>query len=539
MLKQLRISNIILIESEQIDFKEGFNVISGETGSGKSAIMNSINLICGERTDIGMLRRGAEKGAVEAIFDIDRVKDVGMILNEAGIEHAPGDELLIRREIHATGKSRAFVNNQSAQLSLLKKIGDQLLDIAGQHANQRLLSLEQHRLIIDTYGELEQEVKEFGRQWIKENTLRKELETLLQGEAQRLRDIEVCRMELEELVEAKLKEGEEEELFAEYTLLTNAEELASHVSEINQALSGERNPIVPLLNRQKANFEHLLKLDPSLTETSKAFDNALLELQEISYTIRNYLNHIEHNPSRAHDVNERLTLINRLKRKYGSNIIEIHLYQESTKIKLDALENTDSHIEELQLQLQKLEKENQNLCQKLSKDRQLAAKKLEGTIISELRALNMPKVEFIVELTIQKCNQSGQDRIEFYLIPNVGEHKIPVRECASGGELSRLMLALQTTLSGKQQTPTLIFDEIDANIGGETASVVGEKLKSIGEKHQVLCITHFPQVARQADHHLQISKEEREGRTRTLVTSLNEAERQHELDRMLGLTTVQ
>lgn len=534
MLKQLHISNIILIESAEIHFEKGLNVLSGETGSGKSAIMDALSLAAGERTDIGLIRKGAERAVVEAIFDIDHIPSVSEALDEAGIDHRKGEELIIRREINASGKSRAFINSQLAQIGLLRKVSCDLLDIIGQHANQRLLSTDQHRKIVDIYGGLESKRNVFSQSWDEENAIKHQLNGLITTEAQRLRDIEVCRMEIEEIQNAALKDGEDEELFSEYSLLTNAGDLARNVNEVSQALSGEKNSILATLSKQRMNLENLRRIDPSLEETVKSYENALLELQEIAYTLRNYQSRIEHNPDRADQINERLTLINRLKRKYGSTVADIQTYLKQSQEKLHSLENADVQIEELKTRLKDIEQKNNLLCKDLSESRKQTAKHLEKMLIKELRALNMPKVEFIVEIIEQKRTRSGDDHIEFFLIPNIGEHRIPIKDCASGGELSRLMLALQTILAGKEQIPTLIFDEIDANIGGETAVVVGEKLKEISHKHQVLCITHFPQVASQAHHHLQISKTERKGRTVSNVKLLDVEARREELDRMLG-----
>lgn len=534
MLKQLRIQNIILIESAEIPFEPGLNVLSGETGSGKSALMNSLNLIAGERTDVGMIRRGAEKGVVEAIFEVEENLQLKTLLEESGIDHDSGEELIIRREISAAGKSRAFINNQMAQLGLLKKVSGVLLDIVGQHANQKLFSVENHREILDLYGDLKEEITRFSKSWEEENKQRSKLEELIRNEAQRLRDMEMYEREFEEISSANLLENEEEELFAEYTLLTNAEEISSKVLEISQVLSGEKQNALAFLSRQKNTFEQLVRIDPSLADSAKSFENAVMELQEVAYTVRNYQSRIEHNPERAAEVNERLSLINRLKKRYGNSISEIQTYQQQILEKLNLLQDADQHIEELQNSLKILSEQNDRLSQDLTLKRHNAAKNLEKAVIHELRQLNMPKVEFHAIIKSQKRNRFGDDFIEFFISPNVGEHQIPVKDCASGGELSRVMLALQSLLAGKEQVPSLIFDEIDANIGGETASIVGEKLKEIGKKHQVLCITHFPQVAKQADHHLQISKREQEGRTITLVKELSESERKKELSRMTG-----
>lgn len=534
MLKQLRVQNIILIESADVSFESGLNVLSGETGSGKSALMNALNLIAGERTDVGMIRHGAEKGVVEAVFDTNGIPLLQSVLDDSGIDHEKDDELIIRREISTTGKSRAFINNQLAQIGLLRKISTFLLDIVGQHANQKLFSVEKHREIIDLFGNLKHDVADFTASWEEENRQRNQIDELVRNEAQRLRDIEMYQRELEELYEAKLQENEEEELFAEYSLLSNAEILSQKVQELTQNLCGERQNALAVLSRHRNTFEQITRMDASLSDLAKSYDNALLELQEIAYTLNNYQTNIEHNPDRVEEVSERLSLITRLKKRYGATIADIRSYQAQSEQRLHQLQDSEFQIETQREQLQKLEEKNEILAKKLTKQRQAAVQKLEKAIISELRALNMPKVEFFAVMTPQKRNRFGDDHIEFYLSPNVGEQRIAVKDCASGGEISRLMLALQSLLAGKEQIPSLVFDEIDANIGGETASIVGEKLCKIGTKHQVLCITHFPQVAKQANHHLQISKIERDGRTFTIIKELHDNERQHELTRMLG-----
>jgi DNA repair protein RecN (Recombination protein N) len=536
MLKSLRIHNLILIESADIVFENNLNVLSGETGSGKSALMHALGLVAGDRTDVGMIRRGCEKGSVEATFVIDHIPALSAILEESGIDHEKGEELIIRREMVVSGKSRCFINHQAAQQTLLKKIGSYLIDIVSQHATQRLFSLEQHRILLDLFGGLTGDAEEFKSAWERETTLRSELEKLRNSEAERVREIGVCEMELEELEEARLREGEEEEIFAEYTLLANAEDLSTKVKEVMNVLSGERNPIVSQLHRQKTTFDQLIAIDPSLKEAASSYQNAVLELEEIAYTLRDYQSRIHYDPDKLQRINTRLTLINKLKRKYGSAIADINTYHQRTKAKLKALENADCRIEELAEELEMASQATNSLANTLSNQRKQAAKQLDKALTEQLQTLNMAKAEFIVEVTsLKRCN-SGDDRIEFFLVPNVGEHRIAIKDGVSGGEMSRVLLALQTLLTGKTATPTLIFDEIDANIGGATAVVIGNKLKEISWQHQVLCITHFPQVASQADHHLQIAKEEHAGRTVSRIRSLDLSAREEELLRMVGAT---
>lgn len=534
MLKQLNISNLILIEKLSIQFSKGFNVITGETGAGKSAIMSALKLIAGAKTDSSMIRRGHEKATVEALFDIENIPSLKQILEGAGIDHDESEELLIRREMTSNGKSRAYVNNQMAQLSLLRTLGEELIEIVGQHANQRLFQVEEHRRILDLYGELLPDLHHFQQSWKEELRIQKELEELVGSEARRLREIEVCRAELEELEEAQLKDGEEEELFAEYARLNSAEELTHYAQTIHHALYGQENSIIHRLSRELQHFESLIKIDASLSDAHECYQSALIELKEVSYSLRDYLSGIESDPVRTQVVNDRLTLINQLKRKYGSTLAEVLAYQHERQQRLETLENADVEIEALGKKLSSLQERSNQLAQTLSTHRQQTALIFEKALEQELSDLNMPKVKFHVALTPQQRTNDGDERIEYFISPNIGEHRIPVKDCASGGEVSRLLLALQKILADKNQVPTLIFDEVDANIGGETALIVGKKLTQIGTTHQVLCITHFPQVAKQAQHHLQIEKTEIEGRTLSMVHVLNEESRQTELQRMSG-----
>lgn len=534
VLKYLKIQNIILVEQADIRFSLGLNILTGETGSGKSAIMHGISLAIGERTDTSLIRRGCEKGIIEAVFEIQNPA-IFSLLHEGGIDHEAGQELIIRREIALSGKGRIFINNQMAQLAFLRKLGLQLIQIVGQHANQSLLSLDYHREVIDLYGNAHTLLHLFQQSYDSERKLREELELLIQQESQRLRDIDVCQRELEELEEAQIKESEDEELFAEYTLLSNAEEISIKISEANQALSGERQSLLAALNRHKQALESLVRFDASLQEASQAFQNVFFELQEISHTLRHYQSRLHFDPNRLQEINARLSLLNRLKRKYGSTVEEILNYQAQTKAKLKRLENAENEIEYLQSRVKEAEIQTSQLAQELTLKRQHYASQFEVALTEQIRSLNMTKAEFNVQVTKERRTSEGDDRIEFFLCPNVGEHQIALKESASGGEISRVLLALQTLLAGKEKMATLIFDEVDANIGGETATIVGDKLREISQQHQVICITHFPQVANQADHHLQISKEEKEGRTVTVVQELDALSRKLELARMAGL----
>lgn len=535
MLKHLNIQNIILVEQASIPFSSGLNILTGETGAGKSAIMHGINLAIGERTDTGLIRRGCEKGVVEAIFEIGS-SPVNTFLQSGGIEHETGQELVIRREISQSGKGRIFINNQMVQLGFLRKLGLLLVQIVGQHANQSLMSLDYHREVIDLFGNLHPILQLFHQSYDEEKKIREELKQLIQQESQRLREIDICRRELEELAEAQIKENEDEILFAEFTLLSNSEEVSTKINGINQTLTGERQPLLIVLNKQKQILESLIRFDPSLQETLQLFQNAFLELQEISYTLRDYQSHLHFDPDRLHEIDTRLALLNRLKRKYGATTSDILNYQLQTESRLNRLENAENEIEDLREKLKEVEEKSNRIAEQLSLKRHEFGTLFESALTQHLQALNMPKAQFSVQIAKQKRTREGDDRVEFFLSPNLGEHQIPLKEGASGGEISRILLALQALLAGKEKTATLIFDEVDANIGGETATIVGDKLKEISQQHQVICVTHFSQVAIQADNHLQISKEEREGRTLTVVRELDFNSRKKEFARMSGLT---
>ena len=534
MLKQLKLQNIILVEKADIPFKSGLNILTGETGSGKSAIMSGLNLALGERSDTNIIRRGSEKGIVEAIFDIEGLNVLIAFLEDSGIEHEPNQELIIKREISISGKSRVFINNQQTQLQLLKKVGILLAQFVNQRANQQLFSQDYHREVLDLYADLTPLVKDYKTSYLNEKSMREQLNTFIRQEAQRLREIAICQTEITELEEAQLKEHEDEEIFAEYTVLVNSKELMEMAHEINQSLSGERQSVLNILNRNKLCLDSIAAMDSKLLEPASAFHNALLEIQEVSYTLRKYAGSLNHQPDRLNEINERLALINRLKRKYGSTIQEIQVYIEEAKNKLNDLENRETQIEELQLQLTKVEDNTNQLALQLTEQRELASRRFEQDLTEQLQSLNMAKAQFIVQVDLQKRTHFGDNKVEFFLQPNTGEHQISLREEASGGEISRVLLSLQTILAGKDRIPSIIFDEVDSNIGGETAAIVGEKLRKIGQKHQVICVTHFPQVASRAHHHLQISKSEKNGRTLTEIKSLTIHSQQKELERMVG-----
>lgn len=531
MIKFIKIQSLILIDSMEISFADGFNVLSGETGSGKSAITEGLKTLFGYKGDSSTIRHGCEKAIVEAIIDISSRKDVWQLMQESGID--TDDELIIKREISTSGRNRAFINHQPAQVALLKKLGSLLFNLVGQHANQLLFFTDEQRKILDDYGAITNDVKTFSANWKKEQELLASLQDWEANEAKRLRDLEICKMEIGEFQEAAIKEGEEDALFAEYTLLSSSEERLQKASEVFQFLSSDKMGL-PQLKRQKYNFEQLVKQDPKTADLLQGFCQAICELEEVSHQLRSYVSRIESDPSRLHKVNERLALISKMQKKYGPTFQEINAYFKERQKQLEVLENSDQHIEALKQEIQLLHKSNQELMEAISAKRQKAAELLQQSLTAEIQHLNMAKAEFFVSIEQQEPHALGQDRIEFFLKPNAGEKALPIREGASGGELARVLLALKTVMTGKEMRSILIFDEVDANIGGATAAIIGDKLKQLGKYHQVICITHFPQVARLADHHLRIYKAEKNSRTLTFVELLNQTTQPLELARMQG-----
>jgi DNA repair protein RecN (Recombination protein N) len=537
MLKALHLNHIILVDQAHIEFGNGLNILSGETGAGKSAILGALNLIIGNRGSNSIIRQGESKAVIEALFDLEDNDRTTALLEEAGIDSC--DLLIVRREIYSSGKSRCFINNQMAQQALLKKLISPLIHLVGQHANQELLNVKHQRWILDQYGEHQESLKSFRAARSHENILRKELDNLKTNEARRLREIEVCKMEIEEITEASIKStDEEEELFAEYTRLTHADTLIQELSRLTNALSGDSSSVLGTLNLHNQTLSNLQSIDPSFDETAKAYHSVYMELEEIAYTLERERMKVDNNPHRLDEANKRLGLLNSLKRKYGGSLSAVLDYLEKRCEKLEILEDADDSIDRIEAQVIELKEKTNQLAKKLSNERKKSAKLLEKELTKILHRLNMSGAQCDIQICEEKRSEDGDDYVEFYLAPNVGEKLIPVKDCASGGELSRLMLAVKATLAGKDEVPTLIFDEIDSNIGGETAVIVGKMLAEIGENHQVLCVTHFPQVAKQAQNHYKIAKHEDKGRTLTTVQSLNTDEREEEITRMLGGNTL-
>ncbi|MBB63607.1 MAG: DNA repair protein RecN [Waddliaceae bacterium] len=534
MLQHLYIENVILIEEATIDFSQGFNVLTGESGAGKSAVLQALELILGRRADAHLIRKGSQHAVVEASFDLSSQSEIIHFLTRSGVPQDASDPLLIRRELYNNGKNRIFINHRLVQLHLLRQLAEHLVDFAGQHAHQKLFDPDFQRAVLDSFGQHEELLKSLAKEWKQLKTLQQKLQKLLKQAATQKEETERCLSDIEEIEDAQLKENEDETLFAEYSSLSHAEELQEIISHVQDLFQDREDSALAMLRRGRGSLDKIQQYDPSFSEALHCFQESIVNLEEVLFALQERKSKAHHDPNRMEYLNSRLTLISQLKRKYGEDIPSILESLKKRKNELEKLDNLDMEIEDLQKELAISDQKCSHLCEELTEKRKENAQKLAQAIVPPLRKLKMPRVEFRAQLKKQNRNEYGDEYIEFLMKPNLGEKMVPVRDCASGGELSRLMLVIKHLLAGMDKTPTLVFDEIDANLGGETASVVAQKLQHLSQSHQVICITHLAQVAQAAEHHLAIIKEEQGQRTFTRIHLLEVDQRQAEIARMLG-----
>ncbi|MBI2743336.1 MAG: DNA repair protein RecN [Chlamydiales bacterium] len=533
MIYRLLIKNLALIESAEISFEKGLNVLTGETGAGKTIVLTALGLILGKRAQTNLLRTGADKASVEATFQLDDSSPTWKILEEFGIDYDPSEMLIISRQLTADGKSRAQINCQTVPLPVLQKVGCSLCDLIDQSSHQELKQIENLRELLDLYAEAVDLRKEFEGSWEKENALKAEHEKLVKLSEKRDQESEFLSYQLEELQEARLHE--EESCFAEYQLLARRKELLEKVHNIQGALSDSPHAVLNQLSKLKSALESVAKIDPELEKTLPLFQEALIPLREVGELLNSCLDQKEADPKRLLYLDERLAKMHLLKRKIGkSTREEIALYEKSLSDQLEKLDSLDQEIKSIREQLTQVQQETESLASKLTEKRKKSAAKWQKELTTSLQALNMPSAELKLEIQPQARSASGDDLLVFLMRANKGESLLPVQACASGGELSRLLLSIKTTLAEKNQTPILVFDEIDANVGGETATLIGQNLKALAQVRQLICVTHFPQLARFAEQHMRLRKSELDGRTTTTIQTLNSLEKEKELIRMLG-----
>ncbi|HIE25971.1 TPA: DNA repair protein RecN [Candidatus Poribacteria bacterium] len=563
LIQELNIRNFALIDEIQLELSEGLNILTGETGAGKSIIIGAVSLVLGERGSADVVRSGANNAIIESAVDISLNRSVHRLLEEADLYSREDDDtLLLARQIASNGRSRCHINGRLATISLLKDVGDLLVDIHGQHEHQSLFRPEKHLELLDSFGGLVSLREKVTEKYTHILRLQSELVNLERDRKARLREQEFLEFQLNELEEAKLQAGEDEKLLAERKILNNAETLFELANTVYAKLYGSNEPedfaIIDGLKSLGPSMSKICQIDGELKELDERLKSCLYELEDIARLMREYRDRVEFNPLRLEEVESRLDLIFKLKRKYGDTIKEILEYQANVAQALDDLSLSSERISELRNRIDKATEEARKISFELSEKRRECSKKLERLIERELHTLGMDKTVFRVLVekkearwqdgkgrggsfpTIEnngkqyELGPDGIDEIEFLISPNVGEELKPLTKIASGGEISRVMLALKTILAEIDEMPTMIFDEIDADIGGRTAYVIGQKLKQIAKVRQVLCVTHLPQIACMADAHFVVEKKVYSNRTKIEARRLNKEERVHEIARMLG-----
>jgi len=533
MLTELIIRNFAIIDRLQVSFGPGFSVLTGETGAGKSIIIDAVGLLLGDRARPDLIRTGEEEATVEAVIDLALRPELRQAVEDGGFE--AGDELLLRRVVSRSGKNRIFVNGSLATLAQLQPLTAQLVTIYGQHEHQSLQRGDTHMTLLDRFAGLGEELELYRGLFRRLREIEGQLRRLETAERERQQRLDLLDFQRREISEAALLPGEDEALAAERLLLQHAERLAAVLEGGYETLYSADGAVCEKLGSVADDLEGLAKIDPHVGLLAETVRSSLYSLEDVATQLRERQRHIAFEPGRQQEVEERLTLLANLKRKYAPTLPEILAYLVRVEGEIDELSDIEAARGGLQEQRTDLENLLRKSGEGLSLRRQMAGKRLQSAVESELQALAMPRARFEVRFTpLDEPGERGLERGEFFLSPNPGEEAKPLARIASGGELSRLMLALKRAAPEGETIPTLVFDEVDAGIGGVAATAVGEKLRAVARTSQVLCITHLPQVAACADRHYRVEKQEAEGRTRTILVSLEGEERVREMARMLG-----
>ena len=530
MLCWLSIKNLVLVKECTIGFQQGFNVLTGESGAGKSVVLAALSLVLGQKQTSCQIRHGEESATIEAAFDQIPCA-LYDLLDAAAIPYDDEEHLIIRRQLSASGKSRSFINNSLVPLAFLKTIAPLLAQISAQHAAVELFHPSYQQQLVDSFASLEEPLREFREVHEELRTCKKEIHAIQTNQAAHARMIDTAMRELEEITSVNLKEGEDEELFARFTEKSKELELVGGLHESSELLEKTASA----LSKVRASLERLARQSP--TKGQSLLDRACgaaAELSELSYELTSLQQNAESSPDELEALDRRLKDIERLKKKYGASVAEILAYKEIQAETLRTLENQDVRLEELQETCARLQKEEDLQAGKISARRLQAAEALAKRVTEELAELNMQGGLFEISLTPRPRSSQGDEAAQFFLTPNKGLSRIAIEEAASGGELSRIVLAIQCALVEKTGPLLLVFDEIDANIGGQTAKIIGQKLARLSLDRQVIAITHFAQVASSAHHHFRIWKEEALQSTVSHIEALSNAKREEEFTRMQG-----
>jgi DNA repair protein RecN (Recombination protein N) len=536
MLRTLSIRNFAIIDRLDLDFGPGFNVLTGETGAGKSILMDALNLLLGSRSGAEMVRGGSEKAIVDAVFDLSKSPDVRQVVAAQGFD-LDNDELLLSREVSSAGKSTARVSGRPATIAQLREIGDFLMDLHGQHEHQALLAVARHLDMLDAWGGRDFQTlrAEAAEAYHLAQRLRKERQDLEKDARERAHLLDLYRFQVTEISEAELRAGEDEELDLEYRRISNAQKLLDSAAATVTAIGGgDESGALDALASAVRGLEDAAQLDETLEPIVEAIRSATFELSEAARDLGRYQDEIEVDPERAEQIEERIEQIRTLKRKYGDTIEEILAFGEETAARLESLSNSEERSANLDKEIAKAEKRLADVCGKLTGLRCKAARDFEKIAQSELRELGMEKTRFEVQITQAEPTPKGADRVEFQIAVNPGEPLRPLAKVASGGEISRVTLAIKSAMAMQDALPTMVFDEIDIGIGGRTASVIADKLSRLAAATQILCITHLAQIASRGTTHFAIEKQTAGARTRVSVAKLDPEQRVAEIARMIG-----
>ena len=535
MLSLLHIENIAVIECADISFDRGFNVLTGETGAGKSIVIDAISAILGQRAYRDMIRTGTSKASVRAVFtDVPKLD----WFEDNGVDYDP--ETIIQREIYLDGKNVCRVNGSLVTVSILNKLGIQLINIHGQHDSASLFDEDNHLQFLDDFARNEPLRSNYAECYSTVAKLRREIDRLHMDEGEKLRRMEALKYQIEEIEKAELEAGEDEELEYRRKLLQNAEKISNGLNEAVENLYGgdDTDGAASLLSIAERALARIAKYSDDISSLHEKVADMMYQVQDVAEIARDVRDDLAYSADELERIESRLDVIHKLRRKYGNSCAEILAYLEKAKAELDEIEFADDHMERLKKKLQQAENTAWDAALALRKNRRDSAEILSARILTELTQLDMPKVQFSCSFTELGLSANGADAVAFYMSANVGEALKPMSKVASGGELARIMLAMKNVLAEHDKVDTLIFDEVDTGVSGRAAQKVAEKLKSVARAKQVLCVTHLPQLAAMGDTHLLISKGERDGRTYTTVTPLDVEGRKRELARIIGGTNI-
>lgn len=541
MLAALRIKNLALVADLTLELQPGLNVITGETGAGKSILIGALNLVLGERADRTLIRSGADSCAVEAIFDVARLKaPLQTLLDENGLEPCEDNQLVLKRTFTSTGTNRQFINGSPTTLQTLGAIGEWLVDIHGPHDHQSLLHAARQLAILDAFGGLHVARAAFAGLVQRRDALEAEKAALIIDEKTYAQQLDLLRFQTREISEARLMPDEETHVEQDYQRASNAARLLDLSQAAVNLLGEDDNSILTQAGALGRTLHDLTRIDPGAAPLAELHDQAVAALRELQGELSRYTDRVDLDPARLRELEERLNLLHSLRRKYGTTLGEVIAFGEDAARKLQSLEQRDAELARIQAALAKVDAELARAGKELSSQRRKLIPQLSRAVVKQLDALGFKQSHFDVAVTTQdvqagtRVPQHGLDTIEFQFAPNPGEPPRPLRAIASSGEMARVMLALKTVLAAVDEIPVLVFDEVDANVGGETAHAVGEKMQQIAKQRQVLCITHLAPVAAHADAHYVVSKQVKAGRTTSEIDRLEKAARVTELARMLG-----